>query len=161
MPSTKTNISWCTSKWQALTDTAQREVIRHRFAGRKAYEFGQRQGVVTTPADAVLRIEGLELFSSPVKNMRKHFVLGKLIIRKPHAALLFLAPANTHTVSSAKLDSLFTPIPVWRFFQRAVMGRQGWFRVAEHTWQAGRRKRCREALPTKAGCRGAAIQAVQ
>ena len=33
--------------------------------------------------------------------------LGKLIIRKPHAVLLFLTPAKTHGVLCKKIDLLF------------------------------------------------------
>ena len=48
-------------KRQALTDAAQRGVIRHGFGGRKAKEFAQRQGIAAAPADAAFRVNVFEI----------------------------------------------------------------------------------------------------
>ena len=55
-----------------------------------------------------------ELLQPLVKDMP--LSLGQLIIRKPHALLLCLPPAKTHTASSIKFDRLCTIMPYLKTF---------------------------------------------
>ncbi len=122
---------------QALKDTAKRGVIKHGFARCNAYEFPQRQGVASAPADAALRIDAFGITgrkhaeitarqvdlrpgaSNPSRRrsllqalVKRHAPASEaVVIRKPQVALLFLAPAKTHTASSTNFDSLSTIIP--------------------------------------------------
>ncbi len=55
-----------------------------------------------------------ELLQPLVKDMP--LTLGQLIIGKPHALLLCLPPAKTHTASSTKFDRLCTIMPYLKTF---------------------------------------------